>query len=266
MPWARCTLRLLVAVSVALGATSPASLRAAEPTTRKDESVVRAGLELDTKALGEDGELVSGQIRVRGEALLRKHEVLPAKAEHDPRIVVAVEPLGDDGPGYRCRFGVYRDEALVEGSDGVSVCKLCTETELVDHVEAAIERVVANVPRESGAVAEPKVAPRVDPGPTDGRKPLGPLGKAGIGVSVVGVVALAAGIPLAAITPKGVDGLEPPKDPRPKHVAGIVLVGVGTAALVTGLALIAVDRHRARKRARATVVPTGAGLAIVGRF
>jgi hypothetical protein len=227
-------------------------------------AVVRAELELDTTALGEDGELVARQVRVRGEALLRKREVLPAKDEHDPHIVVAIEPLVDDGPGYRCRWGVYRDEVVIAGTDGVSVCKLCTETELVDHVEAAIERVVATVPREPTPAP---VAPR-EPSDRAQKKNLGPLGKAGIGVGVVGIAALAAGIPLAAMEPKAKDASELGHDVVPTRPAGIALVGIATAALITGLALLAVDRHRARGRGagRATVVPAGAGVAIIGRF
>jgi hypothetical protein len=243
----RATLASIVAFAIA-----------GEPAT-----VVRAELELDTTALGEDGELVARQVRVRGEALLRKREVLPAKGEHDPRIVVAIEPLVDDGPGYRCRWGVYRDEVVIAGTDGVSVCKLCTETELVDHVEAAIERVVATVPREE---APEPIPPRVDDHAQ--RRTLGPLGKAGIGVGVVGIAALAAGIPLAVIEPKTKDATELGHDVVPTRPAGIALVGIAAAALITGLALLAVDRHRANARTsgRATVVPAGAGVAIIGRF
>ncbi|HWB81761.1 MAG TPA: hypothetical protein VG755_42655 [Nannocystaceae bacterium] len=253
--------RAIIAATLAFAIARPVA--AAEPAA--SDSVVRAELELDVTALGDDGELVERQIRVRGEALLRKREVLPAKADDDPRIVVAIEPLGDDGPGYRCRWGVYRSAEVVSGTDGVSVCKLCTETELVDHVEAAIERVVATVPRE----ATPQPVGPTEPVEDDRTKRgLGPLGKAGIGVGVVGIAMLAAGIPLAAIAPKAKDESELGHDVAPTRPAGIALVGIATAALVTGVALLAVDRHRAKSRgpARATVVPAGAGIAIIGRF
>lgn len=255
--------RALIAAMLAFAIAGAPPVAAAEPIA--SESVVRAELELDVTALGDDGELVERQIRVRGEALLRKREVLPARDDDDPRIVIAIEPLGDDGPGYRCRWGVYRDAQVISGTDGVSVCKLCTETELVDHVEAAIERVVATVPREQQTRPVGPTKPVADDRAKQG---LGPLGKAGIGVGVVGIAALAAGIPLAVIAPKDKDASELGHDVAPTRPAGIALVGIATAALVTGLALLAVDRHRAKNRgpARATVVPAGAGVAIVGRF
>jgi hypothetical protein len=262
MPRAMRCSSVVLAIVCAVPLRAYASAPASEP-------VVRAELELDTAKLGEDGELIEQQIRVRGDALLRNREVLPARSPDDPRIVVAIEPLVQDGPGYRCRWAVYRGAVAIAGSEGTSLCKLCTETELVDHVEAAIERAVPQVPAQASPDTSVPPADVTERPASSGK--LGTLGKAGIGIGVVGVAVLATGIGLAAVDPTR-NQSELGHEVGPTRPAGIALAVVGAAALISGVAMLVVDRHRARKRsaARASLAPAhvrgGAGLWLVGRF
>lgn len=201
---------------------------------------VRAELVIDA-VLGDASTVVVDRVRVRGEALLRKREVLPARDGGDPQIRIRIEPIGEE-PGYRCEFGAYRNGSVIPSSDGVSLCKLCTEAELVDHVEAAIDRVVPKLPAEPPA---PRVTPTPPTTPTR-RAPLSSLGKAGIGVAVTGVAATIVGaVVVSRPTQTRDSGVE--REQTDFRRPGIAVLGIGLAAMVAGLALVAVDRHRAKR-------------------
>lgn len=211
------------------------------PADEGTTAIVRAELEIDAD-LGDASRIIADRVRVRGEALLRKREILPARDADDPRIAIRIERL-QDAPGYRCRFSVQQDGAAVEGSEGVSECPVCTEAELVEHVEAAIERVASRVP--SVAPPPPVVAPpsTVDDPPR--KAPLGALGKSGIGVSSVGVVGVVVGAVL--VTRPQTRGSELEGEATDLRKPGIAVIAIGCALLIGGLAMLAVDRHRARR-------------------
>lgn len=213
-----------------------------EPETAGDaQTIVRAELEIDAQ-LGEGSEVIRERVRIRAEALLRKHEILPARDASDPRIAIHIERRSD-GPGYRCRFSVQHNGAAVAGSEGVSECPLCTEVELVEHVEAAIERVAPRVPAAAPPPTDVPPPTVVDDSPR--KAPLSPIGKAGIGVSSVGALGIVIGAVLVTRPPERGDGLEGESTELRKP--GIAVLAVGCGLLIGGLAMLAVDRHRARR-------------------
>lgn len=217
----------------------------AEAEAAAADRVVRAELAIDV-ALGDASAIIADRVRVRGEALLRRREILPARDDSDPRIAIRIEPLAT-GPGYRCRYSVQHQGAAVEGTEAVSDCPVCTEGELLEQVEAAIERVAARVPdvaRQSTPAPAPAITPDVDDS-SQRRAPLGALGKAGIGVSVLGALGVVAGAVVATRPPKRGDGVE--GDETQYDKPGIAVLAVGCGVLVAGLVMIAVDRRRAKK-------------------
>src|SRR5690606_19837156 len=151
---------------------------------------------------------------------------------------------------------------------------------------ALAEAVVAKLGGALAQLDEPKPEPAEDaPGKPDPgadvpavatpetsedrpRKPLGPLGRAGIGVAVVGVGTLVSGGILFAVGER----VDPPTgrapDIRGRNFAppGVALMVTGGAALVAGAVLLVVDRTRAKKRTSALLLPSPGGLSITGRF
>lgn len=238
----------------------------------REGAVVRASLVVDASALGDAATIVQDRIRVRGEALLRAHDVLPGRGPTDPVIAIAVEPLGAE-PGYRCSFAVRRADAVVDGTEGTSLCQLCTEDELVDHLEAAIERVVPQVP--ATAATEPSSGGAAPPPPARRVPELRVLGKVGLGSAITGGVVLGVGVGLAARDVPGGD--------RATRTAGIAVASVSLALLIAGIAMIAVDvrrghaagsastrAHAPRRRTAWRLAPSAgrrsAGLVMHGRF
>jgi hypothetical protein len=242
-----CGALALVLAVVPLGPAVAAPTTAAAPA-----EVVRASLTIDASALGDAGVGVTERIRVRGEALLRKHDVLAGRDASDPVIAIAVEPLGTE-PGYRCRFAVKRGDVVIGDTEGTSLCNLCTLDELVEHVEAAIERVVPQVPAVARVEPAPPVEPVARPGKRragatpSGRTPeLRALGRAGIATAIGGSVVLGVGVGLAA---RGSSLDDPPRGPR---IAGIAIASVSVALLVAGFTMLAVDLRRGRADAGAS--------------
>jgi len=261
-------------------ATTPVSAAVAAPDAPSERTdaggVVRASLSIDTTALGGAAGGVKERIRVRGEALLRAHDVLPGRGPTDPIIAIIVEPLGAE-PGYRCAFAVRRDGEVVGDTAGTSLCQLCTEDELVDHLEAAIERVVPKVPE---SVAPPRTAAtpgrgRAVPPPSSRTSELRALGKAGLAAAITGGVVVGVGVGLAA--------RDVPDEGRGTRVAGIAIASVSLGLLVAGLTMVLVDvrrgradgtaatrahapRRRSAWRLSPTAGRTGAGLFVGRRF
>lgn len=245
----------LVAALAVVGA--PTHARAESPAaTEPSAAPLRAELVIEAD-LGDASTVVVERMRVRGEALLRQREVLPARGDGDPKIRIRVEPIGDE-PGYRCHFGAYDGDGVVAGSDGVSLCKLCTEAELVDHVEAAIDRVVPRLPTRAVDVPPP----RVEPTPPKRSAPLGPVGKAGLGVLVAGVAIGIAGAVVIS-RPTEVNDTELSLERTSYRTPGIAVLSVGLAALLVGGALLVVDRVRARRRGAAMSLRGSASIARV---
>jgi len=239
------------------GAVLSACIAAGPVHAAPAQEIVRASLEIDASATGDAAQVVQDKIRVRGEALLRAHDVLPGRGPSDPIIAIAIEPLGKE-PGYRCRFAVRKGDEVVADTEGTTLCRLCTEDELVDHVEAAIERVVPQVPAAEPA-ASSGTAATANPPPSPPEPELRALGKAGLASAITGGVLLGVGVGLAVR-----DVPATPRDPDPPNTrpAGIAIASVSAALLVAGIVMVAIDVRR-KKRALAWRLGPGG---VHGRF
>jgi hypothetical protein len=192
---------------------------------------------------------------------------------------VVITPLEGGAPGYRYHYEAVRDGEVIAETVGTTECRMCTESELIEQVGAAVVRVAKGLPptEKADATEAPKVQPEETTQPDtsattdDRRRPLGVMGKVGIGLIVPGVAALAVGIGLAAKEPER--KMDMPREAVTTRPPGIALAVVGTAVAITGVVLVAIDRKRARSSAsarRPIVVPLAStdrfGLGLVGRF
>lgn len=205
--------------------------------------------------LGDGSDVIVDRVRVRGDALLRGREVLPGRGEQDPRLVVRIAPIGET-PGYTCTVSILDGSGALVGTEATTKCEMCTERELVDHVEKAIDAAVPSLPAQAPdpATTQSPTTTTTAITPTqqdDTRRGLSPIGKAGIGVAVVGLAGAVAGAVLLTRPPKDVD-MELETERTSFRTPGIGVLAGGAAVLVVGIALIAVDRARAKKRGTST--------------
>lgn len=180
-------------------------------------------------------------------------EILAGRPSEPPRLVEAFEA------------NCINDTALAEA--------------VVSKLGVALEQLEEPAPKDDGGPpqTDPAAGTGTEPGhrtaspeTTDehSRRPLGVLGRAGIGVAAVGVGALVGGGILFA-TGERVDsptGRGPDLQGRDFGPPGVALMATGGAALVAGAVLIVLDRTRASKRTSAVLLPSPGGLALTGRF
>lgn len=281
---------------VPLGLASPLA-RAAVPVPTRVVAIAPADgkpiakVTVDATAMGASAEVVARQVDEGARAILEGNGLVASDAAEAPEIVLTVAPLGEGKPGYRCDYEIRQDGAVVPGSASFSDCRLCTESELVETAQAAVESQLDTL-RELGAPKVPE--PAGDEGGDDGSaadgggdfgaddgdggegggddldRPggLGTLGKVGIGVGVVGIAALVPGIILAVLPPKPIANA----DRRTTTVPGAVLAAGGGAALITGAVLLGIDLGRRKRRSQARLHPSPvlgpdfAGASLSGRF
>lgn len=219
---------------------------------------------------GKHSDEVRGTLDTKTNAAIATSKVSDAWTLHVD--VHVIKPGKYDFEVYAAKDGEKRINAIKNG------CEMCLVDDLVMRVNADIAEQLAAIEKlEASAAAEPAtepdpvppaVTPAQPPAVTDtpARKPLGALGKAGIGLIVGGVVVTGAGIGLVAAGRRfGDDELNPVNYRKP----GIGVLAAGAAVLVTGVVLLAVDRTRAKQRRTVAVPfasPSSAGLAIISRF
>ncbi len=276
---------LTLAVSVGLIGTPSPSLAARppapkltgrmkmepEPVEQPTEQQLRVGLRVDTEALGGGAgepmrvkivEVATDEFRDQGFA-----EVLD---EMDPRIVIVVERTGDEeNPGFVIGYSIEKDDEIVPGSARQTDCSLCSRTDVIERIEKDLDPLLElalehQVVREvEGPSGDGDGDGDVVVEPVDERK-IGPLGFAGIGVAVVGVGGVGAGVGLVV---KGFEPIAPTFVERKNYrTPGTVILAIGGVALIAGVVMIAVDvskRKKARRSAesRAALRWEGAGFA-----
>lgn len=247
---------------------------AAEP----EPDVRRASVEIDTSDVGEEGPVVKRRVRERTDVVLRAAGVLPARPEGgDPLVHVDIDPLQGEDPGYRFELWITRDGVLVGERRRVE-CTLCTESEIVQRVETTVGEILEELdaPPEPAddapepATAEPATAepaPVAATPPDRPRAPLAALGKGGVALLTLGIAGLGVGATLVALPPRV--KLDDPLYETTTRPPGFVVLGVGAAAAISGVAMLVVDRRRAAARSVALVPAAGvhgASLRLVGRF
>ena len=161
-----------------------------------------------------------------------------------------------------------------------TTCKACTETELVESITGALADLLPQLSDAAKAAApaepvEPESPP--EPEPEKQRKALGTLGIVGVMGMVAGAGLVGTGIPLAlredqiqGASGSSTGAVSGEVEQRSTRPAGIALASIGGAVLVTGLALLVVDRVRKPKKKAALLAPNlgpgHVGLGVSGRF
>lgn len=229
-----------------------------------DEPHREARIVVDAAAFGPTAKVLAERVHERVASALAGE----VRGEDHYRILV--EPLPDGSIGYQVAYERLggAGQVIVRRA---SQCRLCTESELLDQVEATVVRLVPETPAAvDGAMAAPDGSAELEAvppeQPTKRRKRLaerrqadestttarlGKLGAAGIGVAVVGLLGVGVGAGLAA--------REPVYKPRPTYLLrtrepGIAVASIGGAALIAGLTMLAVDVVRRRKSRRAATL------------
>lgn len=257
-----------IMVGMVVATLARAGWAAEEPTSPR-----HASMEIDTSDIGEEGPVVKRRVRERTDVVLRGAGVLPARPDAtDPMIHVDVDALQGEEPGYRFELWVSRGGELV-GERQTVECTLCTESEIVERVETTVTDVLEQLETQDQGTdaaepeSEPEPLPPTDP-PTDELRPkLSGLGKGGVAMLVVGAAGLGTGAVLAALPPKV--KADDPLYETTTRPPGFVALGVGAAAVVSGVVMLVVDRRRGRADTISLVpMPGAAGATVVlrGRF
>ncbi|MEM6293625.1 MAG: hypothetical protein AAGA54_20290 [Myxococcota bacterium] len=207
----------------------------------------RASLQVDASALGETGTFVAERIAARGELVLRDGDVLPASRPEDPLITIRIDSLADV-EGYRVSYVVTAAGEMVEGTRGSAECRLCTEAELSEQVDAAIARLVLRLEPAKEEPPAPEVTPPVAaPAPPPARGwTVGPMGGAGIALTAVGGLALGLGVGFVVAEPVLLGGNAERNSTLAVSGWGVAVGGLTLAG--TGIALMLIERARSRKR------------------
>jgi hypothetical protein len=220
----------------------------------------------------ERGDQLAKAVRDEAESAILAHDIATEVDPASPRkLTIAV---GGEKFAYRVTLVVEREG--VAGEPQEIQCE-CTQDELLAKVREGVDAqadALGAGPREDptpGTTSSPSDTGPTDPPDDEERAPLGGLGKGGIASLVIGVAALGAGIGLAAVGKRerdaeGFEGDVRETDFRPP---GYALIAIGGAAVITGVALIAVDRVRARRRTTTwtpLLGPRFVGLAFEKRF
>ncbi|MEZ4383601.1 MAG: hypothetical protein R3A79_19880 [Nannocystaceae bacterium] len=257
----------------AAAAASPAGDDAAQPDASgppppdADAPPARASLSVDTSALGAQSPVLLRRIEELGDIELRRAEILPSRHPRDPVILICLSSIADGGYAIASRLEVAGE--IVANSANEVLCTLCTEGETVDRARVEVGRLIPFVRDHARAVAEAEARSRSDaaaptgPSPSDDRRRLAPMSKAGVALLIGGVAGLGAGLGLALREPAVKP--EMPLEVVDTRVPGYVALGVGGALLVTGVALLVTGQRRARASTVA-IAPSPGGVLFYGRF
>lgn len=272
------------------GAESPAG-EVPEPGPGDSQRVGR--IFIDANGLGDAGPVLAGRTTRVAEGAFEAESVKLTDAPAGPELRVTLR-FRDSG-GYQAEYEIVYDGDVIEDGSGSFECQLCTEDELVEKVEALARQVAPKmmVPKEPEEEPDPKEDP--DPkGDPDGKGPQDPIGdenpgrlekmgKAGVGLLVVGGLASVAGVVLLARHSTGFEAGDPNADKiLSTHQPGGGVLGGGLGLVIVGAVLLGIDRKRAKKnqstsdssgpspKVEASVHPwfggRGGGLGVTGRF
>lgn len=259
------------------------------PAVQNDGPPRMGRVYVDADGLGDAGPVISGRAMRVARGALEAQAVTITEAPAGPELQVSLKTR--DAGGYRVDYVIVYDGKPVKNGSGGFDCQLCTEDELVEKVEALAVQVAPKL-----VIPEPEQDPGTDTGddtgpgeiepetsgdeggdPTTDGSPdgLGPKGKAGIALLVVGGLGAVAGVTLVVLPSKTF----PAGDPNAAYVRSTMPPGVGVlvgggVAIVVGAVLLGLDRKQAKQRrndkATARLQPwlgsQGAGLSVAGRF
>ncbi|MFO0634123.1 MAG: hypothetical protein U0168_14855 [Nannocystaceae bacterium] len=246
------------------------------------EAKALAGFELRTDELVREGEDIAALSRAVDKTLregLQQHAVALGEATA-PKLRLQLRWLDYDRSDYAGAF-----ELQTAGSDAWTTaakfeCFACSNTALAKRAREVLPealRVAARRPDPEKPATTGTPAPAAGrhpdtgatpPGAAKPRRALGGLGKGGIAMLAIGVVGVGVGAGLVARKSEESRDAELliRTDTAP---AGIGLLAGGGALAIVGIALLATDRVRAKRRPVAVTpaaTPRFIGLAIAGRF
>ncbi|MEM6295663.1 MAG: hypothetical protein AAGA54_30600 [Myxococcota bacterium] len=258
--------RQAVASCVAGLLAAPGVAQAKDPPRKEP---LRASVDVDAGALGEDADVVENRVQIRVGSQLRKAEVLPRKSLSDGVIHIDVTLL-PGGAGYHYEVYAEQNDKTLDASVTSEDCVSCSEDALLDAVSAAVDACLPPLADATATSVEPTPEPTVTVTPTTDEPTdtprIGPMGKTGIALMVAGAASAVVGVIFVvqgrsfssrpgSVQQEGLD-FRPP---------GFGLIGGGAAALITGGVLYGVDRKR-RKTASLGWIPGGVALTVGGRF
>lgn len=272
------SLALIASVAVFSPVVRAATAESADP------EFVSTRLEVDLEALEHtdaEKKLMLGLLRNQiGESLHDGSGVPLADEGADATIVVKLSWVDMDGLHYAVKVTVVRDgepDSVTEFE-----CKGCSDAELGRVVGSHLPEIVPNLERKTepappqleGDPPQPEeVEVEPDPEPEKPKpRPLGPLGKAGIGVGVVGLLGIGAGALVFVQGQKFDNPMGVFVDPEGKDYRdpGVGVMVAGGLMVVGGLVLFVIDRTRGRKgrsaRKKTRVGPTSTGAAFAVKF
>lgn len=213
-------------------------------------------------------------------ALREQHGVEVVEDRSAPSIVVTLAWEDYENSVYRIEIGTRRpgkDLKVAQSFEATCINNSALTKVVVSKLPVALDQLEAPEPAvsEPEPVPAPKVdehEPRVQP-PDDlardeAKHPLGKLGRTGIAVGSVGIGALIAGAIVygRGRRPDHLPGTLEDRQGRDFGPPGIAVMVSGGAALAAGVALLIVDRARARKPATALLLPSAGGFVLTGRF
>lgn len=205
-------------------------------------SVLRVGLHVDRVGLEDWGDVLVERSRERGLAVLRQWDVRPPGAG-DPAFHLVLSQLEGDS-GFAVDYQVKIDGEAVASLSGRAECRLCTDAEFYDEVEARVDGLMNRwtamsrpLPMCSKATDTAVASSNLTEGPSQG------LQIAGISLLSVGMAGVGVGTGFLASVPLL------PENSRPQSRLTIpgAAVAAGSAVLVgAGIALLVVHRRRTR--------------------
>jgi hypothetical protein len=306
----RAPLRSVFACSLALVLGLPGSALAAPSKSKSSKSATGEGKDagepsvppvshdgpprvgrvfVDAPGISSGGAVLAGRAMRAATGGLQSQAVTITEVPAGPELRVKLSER--DAGGYRVEYEIVYDGKTIKNGTGGFDCQLCTEDELIEKVEAlAVQvspRLVVPEPETEGD-GGPGSGSGPDPEIDDGRggtttfddstfepKGLRAMGKAGIGLLVVGGLGTIAGVVMVVRKDSHFDpGSEDAAQLLSTKKPGFGVLGGGAAVLVTGAVLLGLDVARAKRaksgKAQAHVHPwlgrDGAGVGVVGRF
>lgn len=233
---------------------------------------------IETGEIGDTGTVITPEIASRVTPILTEAGIDPSKAS------IRVSWLDAETFHYAVRVSLDPELSL-DDATVLATCKGCTSDELVASAVRAVEKALEQKQQDAEEaeaegptqLVEPEPqppGPPVDQSPAR-RSPMGALGWGGVGALTIGVAGMATGGAFL-----GIKETRPDDDKsklRDFQPSGYALLGVGGALVITGVALIVVDRVRAKRQsdlggrdAKLRIVPSigrqTAALGVSGRF
>ena len=120
-----------------LGSVVPPTYAWMAPAPACPKLEPRVSLDIDTKALGSDGEGVANRLRGQAEREIRGFDLMLGKPESKdlPVVIIKIVPMPGEDEGFSYTIDInHAAEAPIKDGSSVGECKLCIESELLEKV------------------------------------------------------------------------------------------------------------------------------------